>query len=315
MQPGERPVLRPGLGIAQQGDAGRLGRHPCRPDAPAHPLSRRGRGAAVRRRHDRPPDGIQAGATANRVALEAMILARNEGRDYLREGPQILERGRQVVLAAEAGARGLEGRHLQLRIRPTRPISCRPRRQLLTTRRTQAMMTNPGNRITQGQFSFLPDLTDTQITAQIKYALKNGWAVSVEYTDDPHPAQHLLGHVRQPDVRPEGSGRHHDGDQGVPEDLPATLHPRHGLRLRPRAGRRRACPSSSTGPPNEPGFRLERQEARPHARYTAKSSGRLPSVRATRNATGPWGGRPRSSGRGSARPVSEIAASLRRPYR
>jgi len=36
------------------------------------------------------PDGIAAGATANRVALEAMILARNEGRDYLTEGPQIL---------------------------------------------------------------------------------------------------------------------------------------------------------------------------------------------------------------------------------
>jgi ribulose-bisphosphate carboxylase large chain len=36
------------------------------------------------------PMGIQAGATANRVALEAMILARNEGRDYYREGPQIL---------------------------------------------------------------------------------------------------------------------------------------------------------------------------------------------------------------------------------
>jgi ribulose-bisphosphate carboxylase small chain len=49
------------------------------------------------------------------------------------------------------------------------------------------MMTNHGNRITQGQFSFLPDLTDAQITAQIKYALKNGWAVNVEYTDDPHP--------------------------------------------------------------------------------------------------------------------------------
>lgn len=42
-------------------------------------------------------------------------------------------------------------------------------------------------RITQGQFSFLPDLTDEQITAQIKYALKNNWAVNVEYTDDPHP--------------------------------------------------------------------------------------------------------------------------------
>ena len=37
------------------------------------------------------PMGIQAGATANRVALEAMIMARNEGRDYLNEGPQILQ--------------------------------------------------------------------------------------------------------------------------------------------------------------------------------------------------------------------------------
>jgi ribulose-bisphosphate carboxylase large chain len=36
------------------------------------------------------PDGIQAGATANRVALEAMVLARNEGRDYLAEGQDIL---------------------------------------------------------------------------------------------------------------------------------------------------------------------------------------------------------------------------------
>ena len=34
--------------------------------------------------------GIQAGATANRVALEAMVLARNEGRDIWNEGPQIL---------------------------------------------------------------------------------------------------------------------------------------------------------------------------------------------------------------------------------
>jgi ribulose-bisphosphate carboxylase small chain len=49
------------------------------------------------------------------------------------------------------------------------------------------MMTNFGQRITQGQFSFLPDLTDVQITAQINHALKNNWAVSVEYTDDPHP--------------------------------------------------------------------------------------------------------------------------------
>jgi ribulose-bisphosphate carboxylase large chain len=36
------------------------------------------------------PMGIEAGATANRVALEAMILARNEGRDYLNDGLDIL---------------------------------------------------------------------------------------------------------------------------------------------------------------------------------------------------------------------------------
>jgi ribulose-bisphosphate carboxylase small chain len=42
-------------------------------------------------------------------------------------------------------------------------------------------------RITQGTFSFLPDLTDAQISAQIEYCLGRGWALAVEYTDDPHP--------------------------------------------------------------------------------------------------------------------------------
>ena len=42
-------------------------------------------------------------------------------------------------------------------------------------------------RITQGTFSFLPDLTDEQISAQVEYCLNNDWAIGVEYTDDPHP--------------------------------------------------------------------------------------------------------------------------------
>ncbi len=42
-------------------------------------------------------------------------------------------------------------------------------------------------KLTQGAFSFLPDLTDEQITKQIQYALTKNWAISVEYTDDPHP--------------------------------------------------------------------------------------------------------------------------------
>ena len=42
-------------------------------------------------------------------------------------------------------------------------------------------------RLTQGAFSFLPDLSDEQIRSQVEYCLQNGWAVSIEYTDDPHP--------------------------------------------------------------------------------------------------------------------------------
>lgn len=42
-------------------------------------------------------------------------------------------------------------------------------------------------RLTQGTFSFLPDLTDDEIRAQVQYCLDRGWAVSVEFTDDPHP--------------------------------------------------------------------------------------------------------------------------------
>jgi ribulose-bisphosphate carboxylase small chain len=42
-------------------------------------------------------------------------------------------------------------------------------------------------RLTQGAFSFLPDLTDEQITKQVSFAMNKGWAISIEYTDDPHP--------------------------------------------------------------------------------------------------------------------------------
>jgi ribulose-bisphosphate carboxylase small chain len=42
-------------------------------------------------------------------------------------------------------------------------------------------------RLTQGCFSFLPDLSDQQIEKQINYAISKGWAMNVEWTDDPHP--------------------------------------------------------------------------------------------------------------------------------
>ena len=42
-------------------------------------------------------------------------------------------------------------------------------------------------RITQGTFSFLPELTNEQIAAQVEYCLNKGQAIGIEYTDDPHP--------------------------------------------------------------------------------------------------------------------------------
>jgi ribulose-bisphosphate carboxylase small chain len=42
-------------------------------------------------------------------------------------------------------------------------------------------------RITQGTFSFLPDLSDLEIRAQVEFALDQGWAIGIEHTDDPHP--------------------------------------------------------------------------------------------------------------------------------
>ncbi len=42
-------------------------------------------------------------------------------------------------------------------------------------------------RITQGTFSFLPDFTDEEIAAQIRYCMSKGWAMNIEFTDDIHP--------------------------------------------------------------------------------------------------------------------------------
>jgi ribulose-bisphosphate carboxylase small chain len=42
-------------------------------------------------------------------------------------------------------------------------------------------------RVTQGCFSFLPDLTDEQIAKQVQYCIDHGWAVNIEFTEDAHP--------------------------------------------------------------------------------------------------------------------------------
>ena len=42
-------------------------------------------------------------------------------------------------------------------------------------------------RLTQGCFSFLPDLSDVQIERQVSYCINKGFAMNIEWTDDPHP--------------------------------------------------------------------------------------------------------------------------------
>jgi len=121
------------------------------------------------------------------------------------------------------------------------------------------MMTNPGNRVTQGQFSFLPDLTDAQIAAQIEYALSNGWAVGVEYTYDPHPRNTYWEMYGQPmfDVR--------DAKAIMLEIVGCRKSfPSHYIRVTAFDSTRGwETPRMSfivNRPPNEAGFRLSRQE-------------------------------------------------------
>lgn len=69
-------------------------------------------------------------------------------------------------------------------------------------------------RITQGCFSYLPDLTDEQISAQVEYCLGREWAVGIEYTDDPHPRNtywEMWGHPMFDLKDPKGAMMELDG--------------------------------------------------------------------------------------------------------
>jgi len=133
------------------------------------------------------------------------------------------------------------------------------------------MMTNTGNRLTQGQFSFLPPLTDAQITAQVKYALAQNWAVSVEYTDDPHPRNTYWEMFGNPmfDLKDPA---------GILMEINACrkTFPNHYIRVTAFDSTRGwETPRMSyivNRPAKEPGFRLVRQEVDGrNVRYTIES--------------------------------------------
>ena len=128
-------------------------------------------------------------------------------------------------------------------------------------------------RVTQGTFSFLPDLTDEQIEAQIHYALRNGWAISVEYTDDPHPRNAYWEMWSLPlfDLRPEQS------DVAMREVKACReQHPNHYVKVIAYDARytrqTTALAFVVNRPPEEPGFRLERTDKSDRSmRYTVHS--------------------------------------------
>ena len=130
------------------------------------------------------------------------------------------------------------------------------------------MMTNPVGRITQGQFSYLPELTDAEIALQIQYGLNKNYAWSVEYTDDPHPRNTYWEMFGMPmfDL--------HDA-AGVMLELKncRQTFPQHYIRLMAfdstRGVETIVMSFIVNRPASEPGFTLVRQEAEGRTiRYT-----------------------------------------------
>ena len=132
------------------------------------------------------------------------------------------------------------------------------------------MMTNPTDRITQGQFSFLPDLTDADIALQIDYGLRKGYAWSVEYTDDPHPRNTYWEMYGMPMFDLQDAA-------GVMAEMRACRQtfPQHYIRLMAfdstRGVESIAMSFMVNRPTAEPGFGLVRQEVNGRTmRYTVR---------------------------------------------
>jgi ribulose-bisphosphate carboxylase small chain len=114
-------------------------------------------------------------------------------------------------------------------------------------------------RITQGTFSFLPDLSDAQIVRQVDFCLASGWAIGLEYTDDPHPRNIYWEMFGNPMFDISDAA-------GVMLELKSCrkTFPSHYIRLSAfdsTHGTESVVLSFIVNrPPNEPGFRLIRTE-------------------------------------------------------
>ncbi len=125
-------------------------------------------------------------------------------------------------------------------------------------------------RITQGTFSYLPDLTDEQIKAQMQYCLDNGWPISIEFTDDPHPRNVYWNMWGLPLFDMKDA-------MAIMEEFEACRekYPHHYIRIngydRSLGRQTTALSFIANRPPEEPGFHLERTEtADRQINYTLK---------------------------------------------
>jgi ribulose-bisphosphate carboxylase small chain len=122
--------------------------------------------------------------------------------------------------------------------------------------------------VTQGTFSYLPALSDDQIKAQMQYSIDNDWAMSVEFTDDPHPRNFLWDMWGLPmfDLRDPAAIL-------LEVERCRAAYPGRYVRVNAydrRLGRQTTALSFIVQrPADEKGFRLERQEgADRQVRYT-----------------------------------------------
>jgi ribulose-bisphosphate carboxylase small chain len=133
-------------------------------------------------------------------------------------------------------------------------------------------------RITQGAFSFLPDLTDEQIEAQLRYALRHGWSLMIEHTDDPHPRNGLWEMWGTPrfDLDESEAGTALAEVRAAREAFPDSYV--KVVCYDRSLGRQTTALSFIVGrPPKEPGFRLERNEsADRRIQYTLHRAGARP---------------------------------------
>ena len=162
-----------------------------------------------------------------------MIQARNEGKDYFQEGPDILEKAAKGCPELNAALQIWKDITFNFESTDVPGLSSRPRPS--GTRRQEQM------RITQGTFSFLPDFTDEQIEAQMQVLASRTAGRSRSSTPTtriPRNAYWEMWGLPHFDLKPDGIETVMREVRACREAFPERVHQADRLRRRPTAARR-----------------------------------------------------------------------------